>query len=208
MSHSDDTTTVIQNNTVVIINGINANAQALGGLDPLPPNTPYAQVEKAYRAALLAALKSNWSSQFSTAPPFNDQYTIGFLEVTGQLQLGMPAPCALQEIKQQISNWQLVTRDGFSQNIINTIVDDLVNAGGTTAVSTGFEVESASQSTNWLCISTPFAVGSEGGNTTLVGFAFTAATVVSLMAADVAKKAASNGSSKSARSRMEAEALA
>lgn len=207
MSHSDDTTTVINNNTVVIINGMNANAQALGGLSPLPPNTDAAQVEKQYRTALQGALQTNWKAQFPDAPPFADEFTIGFLEVTGQIQLGMPVPCALAEIKQQIQNWGLVARDGFSQNVINTIVDDLVNAGGTTAISAGHEVESASQTTDWMCISTPFSVSTEGNNMTLVGYAFTAATVVSLMAADAEEKAlASNGSQKSSRAKSQAYA--
>ncbi|MGC2234775.1 MAG: hypothetical protein WA584_01270 [Pyrinomonadaceae bacterium] len=179
MGQEVDTTTVIQNNTTAIIDGMNANSGALG-LEPVPQGTPAAQVEQKYNGIILKKLQAEWKNEFPDADDFKDEYVLGFLQATGTIQTGMPVPCALQLIEQKINDWNLDAKPGFSQNVVDNIVSDLVNSGGITTVSTGSEVESGSQTTNWLCVSTEFTSGSGNNQILLVGYAFTAATVISL----------------------------
>ena len=168
-----------QNNTV--INGYNANRAKLGSnLQPIADNTPYAQVEKEYVAAMNEALAALWKAGFPSATMNSTQVAIGFLIQKGPLKPGMSAGCAADLLNQSLKNWNVITRDDFTQNVINTLLTGLINSGGTTYKATGTQVESASQSTDWAAITLPFAAGTGSTAATLVGYAFSAKTVVSI----------------------------
>ena len=180
MSKHETINKVVQINNTTIIEGLNKNSSKLAGLTPLGPDSPYAQVEKEFKTAILKAMKSSWKEQFPNAANFNTQFTIGFMLSKENLSPGMTAPCALTQIQQHLSDWNCITRDEFAQTIVNNIIDDLVNAGGTLAISTGSQPESASQNTDWLCLTIPFRAGTGNSSKTLIGYGFTAQSEVSL----------------------------
>lgn len=181
MGSSSSSSTVIQEHTTVIINGYNANRAKLGsGLRPLPDNTPYAQVAKEYVKAMNSALTALWSAGFPSVVMNPTQIANGFLIQNGPLKPGMSIDCAAALIDQELKNWNAVTSGNFTGNVVQTLLTGLINSAGTTFKATGSQPESASQSTDWAAVTIPFAAGTGPTAVTLVGYSFTAATVVSL----------------------------
>jgi hypothetical protein len=174
-------TNINETNVTVVINNYNAQRAKLGSnLSPLPIDTDYAQVEKKYIAALTTALGSLWTGGFPGATLNTSQIAVGFLEADGPLTPGMTVPCASTLVEQSLKNWNVISHGDFTSNVITTMVTGLINSGGNVYKGTGAQPESASQTTDWAVVATPFRAGTGPTAATIVGYAFSAQTVVSL----------------------------
>lgn len=167
-------TSVVQNNTTVIINMINASAEAgVPGISKIPAGSDAATVEAALQKALMTSLQTEWKSAFSSdAAPEN--VDMGFLIAPAILSMDMKVPCAIQQMSQDMESWEVTAPQGTAENITHTILMNLIMKSGIIGASHGHKTLGPAQALKWACSTVYGQAGAEKNNEHLIGYAFAA----------------------------------
>jgi hypothetical protein len=172
-SHSSSSS-VVQNNTTVIINMINASAASgAPGISKIPAGSDAAAVEGALSNALMKTLAAEWTKGFpgESMPGDTD---MGFLIAPAILSMDMKVPCAVQQMSQDLESWQITAPAGTSENIVHTILMNLIMKSGIIGASHGHKTIGPAQNLKWACAALYGQAGAESHNEHLIGYMFAA----------------------------------
>jgi len=176
MGSQSSSSSVVKNNTTVIINMINASAASgAPGISKIPAGSDAAAVEAKLSKAMFTTLAAEWTKGFpgETMPGDTD---MGFLIAPAILTIDMKVPCAVLQMSQDLENWEITAPEGTSENIVHSILMNLIMNNGTIGGSHGHKTLGPAQKIKWACASIYGQAGAEKNNEHLIGYMFAASS--------------------------------
>lgn len=166
---------VVVDNAATIENTLNAAVSSgqLAGIHQIPAGSGYAEIENTLRAALLEKLESRWAELFPQQPN-TENYDFGFFIAPSILNFGMKIPFAALQIKMDLSNWGIPETAGTPENIVNSIMMNLILKSSIVATAHGTQAHEADVMLGWVCATITGQAGSDKGNVHLIGYVFAA----------------------------------
>lgn len=166
---------VVIDNGPAIQNAVNAAVDSgqLPGIRPIPSGSGYAEIEKTLRNALLAKLKHEWSVQFPKHPSTTN-YDFGFFIAPPVLSMDMKIPFGALQIKMDFENWGISPPKGTPENIMNSIMLNLILKSSIVATAHGFMSYDSDRYLGWVCATITGQAGASKDNVHLIGYVFAA----------------------------------
>lgn len=149
MSRSSSTTIVqVVQNQNIFINQVN-NAGGSIGMGPVAPGTAISTAAQQYSTFLQQKLGTSFQTVFSTALPSENQDN-GYMGPIQALDPHNPPQCVIDQVNQDMSNWNLPMTTDIAQRIASTIVLHLSTEGGASNFASGTLQVTSNESICWM----------------------------------------------------------
>lgn len=179
MGTSSSSATIVNENTTVIINAVNAAANTNPGtFSTIPPDSDAQAVEQSLQKSLSSTLAAAWNARFSSANPLQSgNIDYAFLIVTGSLSTSTPVTCAVSQITDDLNAWQVTGGADVATSIAKQILNALVMESGLVAMTSGIHTLGPAQKVGWAAATLTAVAGNGPNATNLIGYAFSASDV-------------------------------
>ena len=149
MSHS---TSVSTTNVNVYVKQTNIIGGVIG-MGALKAPTTVSQAAQQFEKAVMAKFADKWKEVYPNTPLPAGQIDFGYMGPYSSVVPGKTPACALQQINQDIKNWQLPEQPSTAANMAKTISQMVISHGGQAAVNAGVPPAGANESIDWLVLS-------------------------------------------------------
>ena len=141
------------------VNIYTKQANQVGAQVGMPPMTPPKTVSVAAQA-FEKAVKPLLAAQFNKDFPNNQlpegQVDFGYMGPWSALKPGKTPPCVVDQITQDLQNWQIPVAENVVNQMAATITQSVYSHGGQPAVNKGVTQVSASESIDWAVLAGQF----------------------------------------------------